>query len=507
MSELSSKRIAKNTILLYFRTIIVLFVTLYSSRVILKVLGVENYGIYTLIGGFVSLFSIVSATLVASSQRFLTYELGKREEGSPQIIYSVSLSIHIALAIVILILLETIGLWFLNTHLNISTSRITAANWLYQFSIFTFLLGIVRAPFNAAIIAHEHMAAFAYTTMAEAILKLGILYIIPFSHVDGLIQYGVYLLIISILVFTIYYTVCRLKFKEIRFRFVKEKKYYREITHFASYNFLGSCSAILENQGINILLNIFNGVTVNAARGFATQIGVALSKFISDFTTALNPQITKSYAQGDIETTKKLMFKGAKFAFLLYWLFALPIIIHTPLILLLWLKDVPNYTCTFVRYALITALINTIATPITTCAFATGDIKKLSIWLGGIRLMTLPLAYLAMTYNLGPVSAYQIVLVTDSLLLFIRISIVSEMICTPKRDFFSNILYHILPIVIITSVVSILFSSYYVVDSISKLVLFTLISISSSIILIYILALDEKEKQFLLNITHKKIKK
>ena len=314
------KRLAKNTLILYIRTILILAISLYTSRVVLQVLGIKDYGIYNIVGGFVSLFAVVSQTMVASTQRFLTYELGKSDENHSREVFSTAMTIHIVLGVFLILLFETLGLWFLNNKLNIETNRMVAANLIYQFSLITFVVQLIRSPFEASVIAHERMATFAYVNIAEAIFKLLVLFIIPLISIDRLVQYGLFLLILSLIVFVFYILYCKIKFEEIDFVQVKDKNYYRQMVSFAGYNFFGSCSAIMANQGVNVILNMFFGVTVNAARGIALQVGNAISKFVGDFTTAIKPQITKSYAKGDLFYTIRLVNSGSKFSFFLYFI-------------------------------------------------------------------------------------------------------------------------------------------------------------------------------------------
>ncbi len=314
----NNRRIAKNTFILYLRTIMILGTSLYTSRIILSIIGIENFGIYNIVGGFVAVFSIISATMVASTQRYLTYELGKKDNHSQEF-FGVAMNIHIGIGIILLLLFETIGLWFLNSRLNIAQDRIVAANWLYQCSIFTFLINVVSAPYLAIIISHEKMKAFAYINVIEVSLKLLIVYLLLLFSMDRLILYGIFLLFVSIFVRFIYALYCNAHFKESEYIWVKDTRYYKEMIRFAGLNFFGACSAILSSQGVNILLNLFFGVTVNAARGIALQVEAAITKFVNDFTTALNPQITKSYAAGDIEYMMELTYRGSKFSFFLFF--------------------------------------------------------------------------------------------------------------------------------------------------------------------------------------------
>lgn len=503
----NNKRLAKNTMVLYMRTIFILLVSLYTSRVVLDVLGIEDYGIYNVIGGFVSMFAVVSQTMIASTQRYLTFELGKKEDNHSQEVYSTSLVIHILLALILFFLFETFGLWFLNSELNIDRSRIEAANWIYQFSIVTFILQIIRSPFEATIIAHEKMSLFAYLNILEVILKLVILYLISYCSIDSLIQYGLYMMLIGLLVFCVYVMYCKRHFHEISFVLVRDKSYYKNIFSFAGYNFLGSVSAILANQGMDVLLNLFFGVTVNAAKGVANQVNAAVSKFVNDFTIALNPQITKSYAKGDINYTMDLVYKGSKFSFYLFIVLGLPICIETPYILSIWLKQVPEFTVIFIRWIMATALLNTFANSLSTCAMATGDIKKLSIFLGVIRLLVLPVAYICFICGLSAAYAFSVTFISTLVLVFVRISIVCKQLNVSSWIFIKEVILRCLMIGLLAFAMCItlhvfMFSNITFMRLILEFILMTI----STVFIILTIGLSVSERNYILKFIKNKIK-
>ena len=322
----NNKRIAKNTLVLYGRTLFVMLISLYTSRVILEVLGVDDFGIYNVVGGLVSMFALINGSLTSITQRFLNFELGKKNEERLKRIFSASLSIHFILSIFILLLGETVGLWFLNTGLNIAPERMIAANWVYQCSLLTFIVNLISLPYNAAIIAHEKMDIFAYVSILNAFLKLSIVFPLRWISSDKLAGYAMLMLLVSIVIRLIYGRYCRKHYPECSFAFCKDKALYGEITSFAGWTFIGNSSALLMTQGVNILLNIFCGVAVNAARGIAVQVGHAVDSFVTNFMTALKPQIVKSYASGEHEYMMKLVQRGSKFSFYLLLLLSLPII-------------------------------------------------------------------------------------------------------------------------------------------------------------------------------------
>lgn len=313
---------------------------------------------------------------------------------------------------------------------------------------------------------------------------------------DRLILYGIFLLFVSIFVRFIYALYCNAHFKESEYIWVKDTRYYKEMIRFAGLNFFGACSAILSSQGVNILLNLFFGVTVNAARGIALQVEAAITKFVNDFTTALNPQITKSYAAGDIEYMMELTYRGSKFSFFLFFFFSLPILIQTPLILSIWLKEVPEYTVIFIRYSLVIAMLNTLSYSLTTCAFATGNIKSLSIWLGCIRFSVLPLCYIVLNLGFSAYVVYVVSLIIDFILLFVRLKIVSHIIDVSMSVFFSNVILKVMPVVVLSVIVSCGLYLLISVDSFFTLIFFTMTTCFATGVLIYFWGFDKNEQLY-----------
>ncbi len=295
----NNKRIAKNTAMLYIRMLLIMAVTLYTSRVVLEVLGVEDFGIYNVVGGMVGMFTIISSSLSSAISCFITYKLGRGNKERLQVIFSSAIIIQSCMALVVRIFAEIAGVWFLNNKMNIPAGRLDAANTLLQCSILTFMINLINVPYNAAIIAHEQMKAFAYVSILEAVLKLSVVYMLCISPFDMLNTYAVLLVLVSAIIRLIYGYYCRKHFEECRFHLVYDKKVLKDIGSFAGWNFIGSSSAILRDQGGNVVINLFCGPAVNAARGIASQVQQAVYSFITNFMTALNPSIIKSYAAGE----------------------------------------------------------------------------------------------------------------------------------------------------------------------------------------------------------------
>lgn len=492
----ANKRIAKNTILLYIRTFFILVIGLYTSRVVINTLGIEDYGIYNIVGGFVAMFSIISVTLTGTSQRYLTFELGKKDNIKSQEVFSAALNIHIALSLVLLLLLESIGLWFLNVYLNIPSDRLFATNWVYQCSLLTFLINILSAPYNAAIIAHEKMGAFAYISLFDVTLKLVSVLLLTLSPFDKLTFYSILLLVVAFVVQLIYIIYCKIHFKETKYIFSRNRELYYDMAGFAGMTFLGGLSNILSNQGVNILLNLFFGVTVNAARGISIQVQGAVIKFVNDFTTAINPQITKSFASNDLNRTFDLVYKGSRFSFFLLLMLALPIMFKAPYILQLWLKQYPEFTVAFVNLTLILAMTDVLSTTLTTAILATGTIKNFCLWIGGVRLLNLPICYVILKLWHRPEDVFYVLIVMNIVLLFVRLIVVSKLTNTNWFLYVTNVVYRVILVAVIST-----FCTYFIntncPDTFIGLLSLTVFSMSVSALTIYFVGLKDMERKTL----------
>lgn len=452
----NNKRIAKNTLLLYFRMLLIMAVTLYTSRVVLATLGVEDFGIYNVIGGIVAMFSVISGSLSSAISRFITYELGKGNIERLKIIFSSSVVIQVCLALLICILAEIGGVWFLNSKMNIPIARMEAANWVLQCSILTFMINLISVPYNAAIIAHERMKAFAYVSILEAILKLAIVFMLCVSSSDKLKTYAILLVVVAIIIRLIYGYYCKKYFKECEFHFIYDKSVLKEIGGFAGWNFIGSASSILRDQGGNIVINLFCGPAVNAARGVATQAQNAVYGFITNFMTALNPQITKNYAIGNREYLMFLLHQGSRFSFYLLLLLSLPILLNTHYILTLWLTTVPEHTVNFVRLVLIFSLSESISQPLITVQNATGRIRNYQIVVGGLQMLNLPVSYLLLRYGYAPESVLIVAILISQCCLMARLYMLRFSIGLSARKFIKDVYLNDLCVSIIAGIFPIL---------------------------------------------------
>lgn len=450
----NTRRIAKNTVYLYGRMLFGMLVSLYTSRVILNALGVEDYGIYNVVGGFVTLFSLVSSSLSAATSRFLTFELGKGDMEQLKRVFSTSLLIHLVLAIIVFVLLETIGIWFLNTRMTIPVERLYAANWVFQASVVSFILGLISVSYNASIISHEHMNVFAFIGIFDVLLRLGIVLFIAYSllNFDRLIVYSVLLVFVSICLQCIYFRYCRKHFEECRLRFCFDRQIWKEMSSFAGWNFIGIMACMLSNHGVNILLNIFCGPILNAARGISNTVNTAVNSFVGNFVTALNPQIIKSYAVNNYESVMSLVERGARFSFYVLLIFALPILFETDFVLTLWLKQYPIHTTNFVRLLLICSLLDVLTNTLVTLQFATGRIRNYQLAVGGTLLMNFPLSYICLKNGFLPEAVYWVAIFISISCIFLRLFFLKRTIGLSIKSYLKKVVLNVF-VVFLTAII------------------------------------------------------
>ena len=452
----NNRRIAKNTLLLYVRTLFIMLVTLYTSRVVLNTLGVTDYGIYNVVGGLVAMFSVISGSLSSSISRFITYELGHGDFEKLKLIFSTSVNIQIGISIVILILAELFGVWFLNTKMNIPEERLSAANWVLQCSLLSFIINLVSVPYNACIIAHERMSAFAYISILEAVLKLAVVYMLLVSPYDKLATYAVLLVIVALVIRLTYGLYCKRHFEESRYRFVYDKPLIREMTGFAGWSFFGNGAYMLNTQGVDMLINIFFGVTLNAAKGVATQVQNAVMQFVNNFTVAVNPQITKSYAAGETDYMYKLVCRGAKYSYFLLLFFLVSIVCEADYILKLWLKIVPEHAPLFLRLTLFGALSMGMGNTLYTAVFATGRIRKYQLWVTVVGCLVFPLTWIAFRLGFPASATYVIFIAVYYALVFVRLFIAKGLLGIPLWPYVKEVVVRTLAVTVAAFVLPLL---------------------------------------------------
>ena len=441
MSDTSSanKRIAKNTLVLYVRMLFTMGISLFTSRVVLQTIGVEDYGISSVVGGVISMFTFINAAMVSSTQRYLNFELVRDDANQLRSVFSTSLQIHALIALAIIVLSETVGLWFLNEKLVIPEARMTAAMWVYQCSILSCAVSIMSTPYNAVIVAHEKMSAFAYISILDVSLKLLVVYLLVVLPFDKLIILSILTLLVQLFIRYIYTIYCHRHFPESYFQFRFNKTLFKEMFGFAGWSFWGNLAAILYTQGLNMMLNIFFGPIVNAARGIAVQVQSAVQQFVGGFQTALNPQITKNYASNNLPQMHSLMFRSARFSFLLLFFLSLPVLMETNFILTLWLKTVPDDAVVFTQIMICISLIYTTANPCVIANQATGKVKIYQMVVGGILLLILPISYVVLKLGAPAYSVFIVHFCIESVAQFSRMYMLRNLIHLPLWQYMKNI--------------------------------------------------------------------
>lgn len=502
----NNKRIAKNTIFLFMRMAVLMLISLFTSRVVLNILGEENYGIYNVIGGFVMMFSILSGALSAAISRFITFELGKNDISRLNAIFSTSINVQFLISLVIFVLCEVAGIWFINYKMNIPDGRTIAAMWVLQFSLMSFVVGLISVPFNATIIAHEKMNAFAYISIVEAVLKLAIVFLLVISDFDKLIFYSFLLFVVSCIVSLIYGYYCFKNFAESHFHFLLDKPLFKEILGFAGWTFLGNGAGIINTQGVNLLVNLFFGVHVNAARGVATQVQGIVQQFTNNFMTSITPQITKSYAAEELQYTRALVYRSTKFSYYLFLIIAMPIFFEVDLLLKLWLVNTPQYTNLFVRWILPTIAVILIGSPLQKVNAATGKVKKYQITITLWGLLVLPLSYVCFKFGRGPEWGYIIYFIIYFCLIFRRIYLVKDQIEMKPSEYYKEALVPVL-LTTLAAVIVPLLLFYLYPESIFRLILMIVVCIISSVASIYIVGLKNNEREFIINVIKSKFSK
>ena len=493
----NNKRIAKNTLLLYFRMLFMMVVSLYTSRVILNALGVEDFGIYNVVGGVVAMFTVISGSLSSAISRFITYELGKGDQSKLNKIFSASVTIQLLLSLIIVVLIESVGVWFLNAKMTIPAERMTAANWVLQFSIITFVINLISVPYNAAIIAHERMSAFAYISILEAVCKLAIAFLIMASPMDKLVFYAILMCVVSVIVRFTYGHYCKKHFTECIYHFHWDKDILKKMFGFAGWNFIGASSAVLRDQGVNIVINIFCGPAVNAARGISSQVNSAIMGFVNNFMTALNPQITKSYASGDHKYMMTLIFQGARLSFYILLLLSLPVILNAHYILKLWLSNVPEHTELFVQLILICAMGESLSNTMVTAMLATGNIRNYQIVVGGLQMLNLPVSYVCLRLGCMPESVLIVAIVISQCCLAARLYMLRGMIGLSSIQYIKNVYFNIIIVALLSlSVPAIL--SRYMEESFLSFVVLSLVAVICTIAVEFYVGCNGKERAFVI---------
>ena len=492
--------------MLYFRMLLIMGVSLFTVRVVLDTLGSVDYGLYNVVGGIVAMFSFLSGTMASASQRFFAFELGRNNILQLKKTFAMTMTIYIIIAVIILVLAETVGLWFLNHKMTIPPERMNAARWVYQFSIFSFMMTMFTIPYDAAIIAHEKMNVYAWVSIVQAILKLAIVYMLVLFSFDKLKLYAMLTFGVTTLITFVYRNYSKRKFEECHYTFYWDASLFKEIIDFSGWNLFGTMASVFKNQGINILLNVFFNPTINAARAIAYQVSTAIYQFVTNFSTAVNPQITKYYANGKKNEMLKLVFQSSKFSYFLLFIISMPLLLETEFLLSVWLKELPEYVVLFTRLVIINTLIDSLSGPLIASALATGRIKKYQIIVGGTMLFNLPVSYIFLKLGYPPQVTMYIAIIIAFINLFLRLVMLERMIQFPVKKYvsdvilkvsFSTLLAYFIPIMIV----------HIFKDNIIRFFVVSILSVIIAITSIYFVGLSKSDKEVIHQIIKNRVKR
>lgn len=498
MSVDDNKRMAKNTVFLYVRTFASMLISLYTSRKILEALGAEDFGILNVVAGVISMLAFLNGSMSAATQRFLTFESGRQDRAGYNRMFNTAVQIHLLLAAVILIAAETLGLWFVNARLNIPAERMQAANWAYQAAILSAVLGILQTPYNASVMAHEHMHIYAYVGLGESVGKLAVVLLLLQYPYDRLVIWGFAFFALQFCVALIYRFYCSRRFKECRLRRIWDRQAFRSMIGFTGWNMFGTVAWLLKDQGTNLLMNIFGGPIVNAARGVSCQVTGAIQNLTGGFQGAVNPQLTKNYAARDAQATCRLLCQSSRISYFLLFLVALPVLLETDFILRLWLADVPPMSALFTRIILTEALCGIFGSPMITALMATGKIKWYQIVVGSLLLFNIPAAYFLLRrgYPIATPLAVSVV--------FVVLGNVSRILFCRRQLGLSLTRYGrtvLLPVAVVTLLASIFpwGIHHFMAEGWSRLLLTVLASCLSVSALTYAIGLSATERTFVVS--------
>ncbi len=492
---------------LYLRAIVIMLIGLYTSRVILQTLGVTDVGIYNVVGGIVALFGFISSSLSNSVSRYISFSIGLGDQELLNKTFANIKFIYLCLIIVIFILGETVGLWYFYNYINLPKERFEAALWVYQCSILSTIIGLICVPYNSAIIAHERMSTFAYVSLFDAAYKLVIIYLLKVIPFDSLKVYALLILLLGIIERIIYTIYCRKRFEESKVSPKMEKTQMKEMLSFTSWVIGGNMAWIVNTHGVNLMLNFFFGPVVNAARAIAVQVQGVISQFVTNFQTAVNPQITKTYAREDLERMHNLIVWSSKFSFFLLLVLCLPLIFERDFILELWLVKVPDYTSQFLLLVLVSALLKTFSNPIWTAVLATGNIKKYQLYDNILQFLVLPSSFIFLNFfNFSPYIVYVMIIFYDIILVPTRLWIVLPLIQFPMKDYLKRVLFPIALVTVFSVSMSFLPHVFLPQSVIGKIIIIISIVIIT-IIVIWLCGLETNEKNYIRNKIQQIIKK
>ncbi|MBO5864557.1 MAG: lipopolysaccharide biosynthesis protein [Bacteroidaceae bacterium] len=502
----ANKRIAKNTMLLYIRMGVMMIISFFTARITLEALGVVDYGINNVVGGLVAMFSIISGSLSASVSRFMTFGLGKGDDKELNIIFSTSINIHIILAVIIVIAIETIGIWFLNNKMVIPTERLYAAHWILQSSTFMFAIGLLSVPYNATIVAHEKMGVYAYFTLFDAISKLAVIFAIKYYGGDKLILLAIISLIPSLIKQFYFWQYSKRNFKECTYHAIWNKRVFKEMFGFAGWNFIGASSAQMKNQGVNIVINMFTNPAVNAARGIAMQVNSIIGEFAGNFMYAISPQITKEFAANNFNRMHKLIFNGTRFTYYLFLLLSVPIFFEVETILYIWLGQVPEHTVLFTRLIIVLSLAEIISNTLITAQLATGKIRNYQIVVGGTQMLNLPISYIFLRLGYFPEITVVIAIIISQICFYERLLFLRKMVNLPSLRYFKEVYLKLILVTALSAIVpAIVYSA--IENPTIRFFATCATSLAATISVIYAVGLKKEERSIAIRYIKKIVRK
>lgn len=491
-------KIASNTLLLYVRMLLLMVMTLYTSRIVLDVLGITDFGIFSAVGGLIAFMVFFNSAMTSTTQRYLAFYLGQGDQKALKSVFNAVFNLHLFVAVAVLILAETVGLWFFYKYLNLPPDRLDAAFWVYQFSVLAFVVKIVQVPFSASIIASEKMAFFSYISALEVILVLLLVLFLQKIPFDHLMVYGFLLLVVGVIVLAVYRYYCHTRLQFSSYGFRGNKALYKELGSYSGWSLIGNLSFVARNQGANLLLNLFFGTLLNAAWAVAAQVQAAVRSFVANFLTAVNPQIIKSYAAQDFQRTTELIFRSSRLGFLLLFFLSLPLLLETRFILDLWLVQVPDYAVILTQLLVLNQLIDSFSGPLITAVQATGKIKKYQIVVGGILLLNLPFTYLLFRLGAPPQTTVLVSVGLSFFALVARLGIIGRLLPFKWQNFIVKTVVPALGVVVLASLVP-GWIFYQMETGWIRFVLVLGGSFLCSGLLIYYLGLDVAERNWLGN--------
>ncbi len=495
-----STRIVKNTLFLYFRTLLITGVSLYTVRVVLNTLGIQDYGIYSVVGGIVALCAFLPGSMASATQRFFSFALGENDQGKLKRVFTVNLVIYAVIALITLIVLESVGLWFVNEHLRVPPERFESAQRLYHISTLTFIISIFSSPFRAIILAHEDMHIYAYVSVSDAILKLAVVFLLASLRWDKLELYGLLLLVLAVINLVIYLAICLRKYEECRFHGLQwDKGLLHEIVGFTGWTLFGQLSTVARNQAVTVLLNQSFNPAVVAARAIAVNVATQVNSFAGNFNNSLYPPIIKSWAAGNTQQMYSLVINGSKLTFFLMWIFTLPLLLEMDAVLHLWLRQPPADAVLFTQLSLVEALLMSVSLPLAAAARAPGRMKTYELVLGSIQVGIFAVSWVVLKNGAPAYSVFVVAIAANVLMFFVRLFIVCSLTGLRMTTFLRQVTPPLLGVVTLSGALS-LAVSMLLPQGLVFSGLAVLLSLLITAICIYFVGLDRKWREKIRNL-------